>query len=356
MKGLEFPIVGTKNKGQTETFDLSDLISRRKYFEAKIGPEIKKIRDYLKTGTFMAFFVGKKNSGKGTYSNLMAEIFGKDKIALVGVGDLVREVTADWDKYTQSEEYEKLKKSYRGFISFDEATNRLVGRNVSSLLPTELVLALLKVRMEKYKGKAVFLDGLPRDIDQVSYSLFFRDLANVRDDPDMFILIDIPMAVIDERIKYRVVCPICHTSRNTKLLVTKDIGYDKNTKKYVLHCDNPDCRRTEMVRKESDDLGIGPLQGRLIKDEEILRTTFGLHGIPKVLLRNHVAVKDANKYFDNYELTPEYILSWNENKGIVEVGEKPWTIKDDNGEESYSLLAPAVVVALVKQLADVLDL
>lgn len=356
MQGLEFPVVGTKVKGLSENFNLSDLNHRKRYFEAKAGTEIKKIKEYLKTGTFMAFFVGKKNSGKGTYSNLMAEIFGKDKMALVSVGDIVREVTADWGKYTKTEEYEKLEKNYRGFISFDEAVKKLLGRSVSSLLPTELILDLLKVRMERYAGKAVFVDGLPRDIDQVSYSLFFRDLANVRDDPDMFILIDIPMSVIDERIKYRVVCPECHASRNTKLLVTKDIEYDREKNKFILHCDNPECKGAVMIRKESDDLGIEPLRDRLVKDEEILRKTFGLHGMPKILLRNHVTIKDAGKYFDSYELTPEYVLSWNEKKAAVEVGEKPWTVKDDNGKESYSLLAPAVVVVLIKQLADVLDL
>ncbi len=356
MKGMEFPVVGTKVKGLDKVFDLADPKSRKLYFEAKAGREIAKIREYLKNGTFMGFFVGKKNSGKGTYSGMMAEIFGNDKIALVGVGDLVREVHGNWDNFVKTGEYQKLKKAYRGFISFDEAVERLHGRSTSSLLPTEFILALLKVRLEKYKGKAVFLDGLPRDMDQISYSLFFRDLANVRDDPDMFILIDIPMAVIDERIKYRVVCPKCKTSRNLKLLVTKDISYNSKEKKFVLHCDNPDCKKEIMLPKEGDNLGIGPIKDRLIKDEEILKSIMGLHGMPKVLLRNHVAVKDADKYFDRYELTPEYVLSWNENKGMVDVVEKPWTVNDDNGEESYSLMAPTVVVTLIKQLADTLDL
>jgi len=349
-------VVGTKVRGLNTVYNLADPQSRKKYFEAKIGPEIKKIREYLKTGTFMAFFVGKKNSGKGTYSNMIAEIFGQDKIALVGVGDLVREVHSNWDRFVKTDEYRKLKKTYRGFISFEEAVERLHGRSTSSLLPSEFILSLLKVRLEKYQGKAVFLDGLPRDLDQISYSLFFRDLANFRDDPDMFILIDIPISVIDERIKYRVVCPKCKTSRNLKLLVTKDISYDKKNNKFLLHCDNPDCEKEIMLPKEGDNLGIGPIKDRLAKDEEILKSVFGLHGLPKILLRNHVKVTDAAKYFDSYEITPEYVLSRNEKKGTVEVGEKPWTVKDDNGEESYSLLPPAVIVALVKQLADVLDL
>ncbi len=355
MRGLEFPIVGTKVKGLTKTFDLADPKSRKPYFEAKAGDEIAAIRKYLKAGTFMAYFVGKKNSGKGTYSNMVAEIFGQDKVALVSVGDLVREVHAGWDQFVKSDEYRQLKASYRGFISFDEAVERLHGRSTASLLPTEFILALLKVRLAKYSGKAVFLDGLPRDMDQVSYSLFFRDLANLRSDPDMFILIDIPISVIDERIKYRVVCPKCKTSRNLKLLVTKDIEFDPKTEKFIMHCDNPECHRQVMLPKEGDDLGIGPIRERLEKDEEILKKVSGLHGMAKILLRNHVPAVQAKKYFDKYELTPEYVLTRKGDTGVV-VKEKPWTIKDDNGVESNSLLAPAVVVTLVKQLADVLDL
>ncbi len=355
MLDLEFPIVGTKVNGLTQTFDINSLEGRKEYFRAKIGGEIDRIKRYLATGTFMAYLVGKKNSGKGTYSNLMGEIFGKDKIAFVGIGDLVREVHTGWDDFVKTDDYIKLKKNYRGFISFDEAVERLHGRGTTSLLPTEFILSLLKVRLAKYSGKAIFVDGLPRDIDQVSYSLFFRDLANFRDDPDLFVLIDIPLSVIDERIKYRVICPKCRNSRNLKLLVTKDIGYDSKTEKFFLKCDNPECNGERMVPKEGDDLGIGPISERLKKDEQILRMIFDLHGMPKVLLRNHVPANQAEKYYDHYELTPEFVLKRNDKKDTIEVEEKPWTIKDDNGIKSYSLMAPAVVVSMVKQLADVLE-
>ena len=140
-----------------------------------------------------------------------------------------------------------------------------------------------------------------------------------------------------------------------KLLVTKDIEYEPKSQKYVMHCDNPVCNRQVMLPKEGDDLGIEPIRGRLEKDEEILKRVSGLHGMPKILLRNHVPVAEADKYFDNYELTPEFVLKRKGETG-VEVEEKPWTVKDDSGVESYSLMAPAVVVGLIKQLADVLDL
>ena len=354
MKGLEFPIIGTKTKGVTEKFDINSPGGRKKYFEAKAGDEIALIRKYLKNRTFVAYLIGKKNSGKGTYSQIFTEIFGDDNISLVSIGDIVRNVSADWDNFKKSEKYEKLKKLYRGYLSFDDACDTLIGRSTDKLLPTEFVLALLKLHIRELKGKTLFIDGLPREMDQVSYSLFFRDLIDYRDDPDMFILIDIPEAVIDERIKYRVVCPECKNTRNIKLLITNKVEFSKKEGKYYLLCDSPRCKGGHrMLAKEGDNLGIDPIRGRLDKDEEILRKAFALHGIPKILLRNHVSYTEAKKYFDDYEITPEY--SFKNKKGKIEVTEKAWTIIDDNGIMSVSLLSAPVVVSLLKQLAEVLE-
>ncbi|PIZ46004.1 hypothetical protein COY30_00840 [Candidatus Woesebacteria bacterium CG_4_10_14_0_2_um_filter_44_9] len=354
MKGLEFPIIGTKIKNLTKKFDLTSPQTRKAYFEVKCGDEIDHIREFLKTGNFMAFLLGKKNSGKGTYSHLFTEIFGEGRVTLVSVGDVVRETHANWKTFQKSQDYLKLKQLYRGYISFDEAVKALLGRSTGKLLPTEFILALLKFKLAKLGGKSVFIDGLPREIDQVSYSLYFRDLAGFTDARDLFILIDIPESVIDERIKYRVVCPICHDLRNRKLLIPQKINYDVKQKEFNLICDNPACKGAVMEEKEGDDLGIEPLRPRLAKDEEILKKAFALHGIPKILLRNHVSVTEAKKYFDDYEITPEYVLSWDKKARKVKVNQKPWTVSDDNGVESYSLLAAPVMVSLLKQMADVL--
>lgn len=174
MKGLEFPIIGTKVKGLTKKFDLTSPAGRKEYFQAKAGDEITHIKEFLKDGNFMAFLLGKKNSGKGTYSHLFTEIFGEEKVAILSVGDIVREIHTNWEKFSKSADYEKLKKYYRGYISFEDAVNALLGRSQDKLLPTEFILALLKLKISKLKGKSVFVDGLPREMDQVSYSLYFR--------------------------------------------------------------------------------------------------------------------------------------------------------------------------------------
>lgn len=355
MKNLEFPIIGTKVPGLQKKFDLSSPEGRKLYFEAKVGDEIKHIKKYLDDNTFIAYFLGKKGSGKGTYSKLLSEIFGEHKIAHVSVGDLVRE-TDDWARFRKGTRFERLKKYYRGYVSFDDIVKSLSSRSTAKLLPTEFILALLKAHIDDLQGKAVFIDGLPRAMDQVSYSLYFRDVINYRDDPDFFMLIDIPEAVIEERIKNRVVCPICQTSRNIKLLITSKVGFDKRSKEFYLECDNPTCKGARMVRKEGDEKGLEPIRERLVNDENLIKTAFELHGIPKILARNHVPVLDAVKYFDDYEITPVYSFKWDSKKAIVEVVEKPWTVKDDSGVKSFSLLAPPVVVTVLKQMVEVLEL
>lgn len=356
MKNLEFPIIGTKVKSLNKKFHLNSPEGRKIYFEAKVGDEIKHIRNFLRgRNTFIAYFLGKKGSGKGTYAKLLEEIFGSDKIAHVSVGDLVRD-TDDWDNFKKSKTYDRLKRYYRGYISFDEIVKSLSSRSTTKLLPTEFILALLKAHIDDLQGKAIFIDGLPRGMDQVSYSLYFRDIINYRDDPDFFVLIDIPEVVIDERIKFRVVCPKCQTSRNLKLLVTSKIGFDTKHNEFYLVCDNPECEGARMVRKEGDEKGLEPIRERLMNDEALIKTAFDLHGVPKILLRNHIPVAVAKKFYDLYEITPEYKFKWNAKKKKVEVIEKPWIVKDDNGVDSYSLLAPPVLVTLIKQMAEVLDL
>ncbi len=358
MKGLEFPIIGTKVKGLNKRFDLNSVSGREEYFKAKVGDEIEHLKKYLKKNTFVGFLLGKKNSGKGTYSKLLMEIFGEEKIAHVSVGDLVRE-TDNWDSFRKTKRFKLLRNYYRGYVSFEEVVRSLSERSTSKLLPTEFIVALLKAHIDELQGKAIFIDGLPRAMDQVSYSLYFRDIINYRDDPDFFVLIDIPESVIEERMKFRVVCPICQTSRNTKLLITSKIEYDEKKKAFYLLCDNPGCEgvgKTRMVPKEGDEKGLEPIRERLMKDEELIRTAFSLYGVPKVLLRNHVPVKEALKYFDEYELTPEYSFVWDSKGKKVKILENSWTVKDDNGIECYSLLAPPVVVSMIKQMVEVLDL
>jgi adenylate kinase family enzyme len=246
-----------------------------------------------------------------------------------------------------------LEKNYRGFTPLDKIIKSLEERNTKTLLPTELILALVKSEIAKKGKKAIFIDGFPRQLDQISYSLFFRDLIDYRQDPDVFVLIDVPEAVIDERVKYRVICPLCNTPRNLKLLPTKKVEYENN--KFHLICDNSDCQEKRMVTKEGDELGIEPIKKRLETDEKLIKQAFSLYGIPKILLRNSVPADKVKEYVDDYEITPEFVYEKND-KDEIKITEKPWEILDDNEVSSNSLMPPPVVVSLIKQMVEVLGI
>ncbi len=360
MTGAPFPIFKTKIVGITQKFMLEDPVERRKYFELKAGPEIEKLRDWLRENTFVGFLLGPKNSGKGTYSKLFMEAVGSERVAHISVGDIVRGVHKDLEDGKKKKELlEFLRRRYRGFITIEKALDVILGRDTKTLLPTEIILALVEREIDRIGRKAIFIDGFPRNIDQISYSLYFRALVGYRDDPDFLVFIDVPEAVIDERMKYRVVCPLCQSPRNVKLLRTKDVGYDTAKKEFYLLCDNPSCAgygKSRMIAKEGDELGIEAIRERIEIDRKVMQSLLELQGVPKVYLRNSIPADVAKEYVDDYEITPSYRYEYDEGSGGVKVIEEPWVVKDDEGKEAYSLLPAPVAVALIKQTARVLGL
>lgn len=354
----EFPLIKNKTGGMEEKFDLSDPASRKKYFQAKAGDEIEKLKKFFGEGkTFIVYFLGKKNAGKGTYTKLLMEIFGKDKIGHISVGDIVRDVHADMEDETKKKELiEYLKSNYRGYISAEEGVEALLSRDTKTLLPNEFILALAKREIDRQGKKSIFIDGFPRNFDQISYSLFFKQLIDYREDPDIFAAIDIPEPVINDRMKARVVCPVCHAPRNLKLLATKEVGYDKEKKEHYLICDDPECKGARMGAKEGDNLGIESIRDRMVMDDKLIEKVFSLHGVPKILLRNAIPADKAGEIADDYEITPEYSYEYDEKNNKVNVIKKPYIVEDDEGIEVYSLLAPPVALTLIKQLVKVLSL
>src|SRR3989344_2411692 len=326
--GFNFPIFRTKREDVKKRFNLNDPAERQEYFEFKAGREIAKLKEYFsRGGTFVAYLLGKKNSWKGTYAKLFMEVVGAEKEAFL----------------------EFVRKNYRGFHSTEETLDFFKKRSTAVLLPSELVVMLIKYEISKRPRQAIFVDGFPRAMDQVTYSLYLRELIGYRDDPDFFVFISLPNAVIDERIKYRVICPICKTPRSMRLLPTNNVGFDEAQKAFYLMCDGPSCKSARMVSKEGDELGVKPLEERLATDGKIMAQLLKLHGVPKVYLRNAVPVAKAKEYADDYEITPAYEYEYDASEKRVKVTERPWMVKDDEGELSYSLLPPAVCLALIKQ-------
>lgn len=336
-----------------KAYDLDSIAERRLYYQDKVGPEIEFLRDYFRNNTFLAYWLAPKQAGKGTYMNGLKEIFGTEIFTHISVGDLVRSADVEFQaKGKKSEVYTYATQNYRGDMQLDDAFKALTGRSTKTLVPTELIMALLRQAIEKNTKKSLFIDGFPRNLDQVSYSLYFRELVNYRNDPDIFILINAPVTVLDERMKQRRTCLTCGNSRNMITLPTQEIGYDKERDEYYLVCDLPGCKGGRMVAKEGDHLGLETIKDRILADIDVMKRARNLYGIPKIELFNSLEKGKAFDYVDEYECTSECVYS-HDSKGKVKVSKELWEV-EDGAQRYYSLLPAAVVVQLVKQLAGVL--
>ncbi len=348
---VDYKWVKTRIPGDKKEFDLSDPAQRKLYFAHKAGDEIHKLREFMKSNTFIVYMMAPKMAGKSTYLNLLREIVGEDAFETVSVGDQVRNAHEDYEKNgKKSDVYKYCSKNYRGMMSLDDAFDALVGRSAAKLLPTEFILTLIKMAIEKVGRKTIFLDGFPRSMDQVSYSLYFRELVDFRDDPDLFLLMHLPVAVIDARIKARRACPKCRDSRNLVLLPTKEFGYDEEEDEFYLMCDNPGCEKTRLEPKEGDDKGIGTIENRLTTDLELMQQARKMHRIPKIELYNSVHKEKAAQLFEDYELTKESSYKVGAD-GIVTREEKSFVVKD-HGEDFVSLHSAPVAIQLVRQLVN----
>jgi len=343
---------------KSKNLNLNTVTGRAKYFQKHAQKEIEEIKEYLDSKTFVGFLLAKKSAGKGTYSKMFQEVIGQDRVVTISIGDLVRETHAKLDENPNNikELINKLVPNYRGYISLEDSLKAFLDRNQSTLIPSEFILALIKEKLSEFPDKAVFIDGFPRGMDQITYALYFRQIMNLRPDPDFFVLINVPETIIEERIKTRVICPTCNTARNMKLLPSEFADYNKKTKEIFLICDNVDCagyKKQAMVKKDGDELGLEPIRNRIKNDAELIKQALQLHGIPKVILNNSIPVKDKEKYKE-YEITPEFVHKVDEANKKVKVIEKPWIVKDDEGNDSYSLLAAPVVLSMIKQIHSIL--
>ncbi len=353
---LKIPFFNSKSYAVSRSFDLNDPVERKLYFKEKLGDKIEQIKEFLDSRTFVGYLMAKKQAGKGTYAKMFEEIVGSDRFQHVSIGDLVRKAGEDIgypDKKREIENY--LENNYRGFLSVTAALASLQNREQGALLPTDLILALVKMEIDRIGNKALFIDGLPRNLDQISYSLYFRDLINHREDPDFFVLIDVPETLIDLRMTGRKVCPLCKTSKNLTLNPSKFVVPDDSDNGYSLLCDNERCvgyGKEKLVSKEGDSEGKESIRERLDTEGELMSTANSLQGIPKVLIRNTIPVTQSSVYVENFEISPSF--SYTNVRGEIEIARKPLVLIDDDGIESYSLSGACVVVSMVDQIYKIL--
>lgn len=348
--------INSKELGSNLSYDLTKPAERYKYFHNKLGKEIDDIKKFLEGNTFVGFLLAKKGAGKGTYSKMFEEVFGSDRFAHISVGDVVRDVHSILSNKEHAIELKDyLIKNYRGFISLDDAIESFLNYSQDKLITSEFILTIVKREVEKTGRRGLFIDGIPRDLDQISHALFFRDLINFRNDPDFFVVLDVPESVIEERINYRRICPLCNTSKNIKLNPTKFVRYDKKDEEYCLLCDNRDCvgyEKEKLVLKKGDDRGLELIRERLDRDGALIEHAKKIVGIPVIFIPGAVPVDLARDFYDDYELNPEFIYT-GEGKNL-NIERKSWVVEDDNGVKHHVLMAATVVLSLIKNIHNIL--
>ena len=359
---MNFPYFNTKELSDGRTYNLTDPAERLQYFHAKLGSKIDEVKEYLEHNSFVGYMLAKKIAGKGTYAGMFTEIVGQERFAHISAGDVVRDAHVLLDSPEEAMERERkellsyIDKHYRGYISAEEAIKALLNRSNDRVsVPSELMLTLLKREIDRVGKKALFVDGMPRSLDQISYSLYFRDLINYRNDPDFFIFIDVAEEIIDMRIRGRVVCPVCKTSKNMLTNPGKFVRHDTETGEYYLVCDNAVCPGYEKARyysKEGDVAGKDTIAERLKSDGELMEMSMGLQGMPKVLIRSSYPVDEALGYIEDYEIQP--VFKYKGTGDNIEVMTEPWIFKDDEGVDSYSIYAATYVVSMFSQIHKIL--
>lgn len=329
-------------------YDLLNPNERKIFFNKFLGKEIENIRAYMKSKTFICYAMSPKMAGKGTFLGLLGEIVGQQYFTTISVGDLFRKADEDYRQNGKdSETYKYIVKNHRGYSKPEDLADSLINRSTKTVSPTELALILLKKEIDKLTHQSIFIDGFPRTVDQVSYSLYMRDLIGYRNDPDYFMFINVPIKLIDIRIKDRRVCPKCGNSKNLTTNPSSICDIDKNTNETIMYCDKPNCTKEIMVPKEGDNLGVQNIADRIEADLELIGMARNLYGIPKIEVFNSIPVSEVEKYLNDFEVTKEYYFE--KEHGKIVRKEKD-LIFEENGEKYVSLLPSANVVQIMRQI------
>ncbi len=137
-----------------------------------------------------AIIFGPPGAGKGTYSSRLQAALGVDVIA---TGDI-----------------------FRDLLKADSELGRTVKSYVEKgmLVPDEIVMKILKERINKTGKKGFILDGYPRTLEQAKT---LEEITGI----DVVIQLDVPDWILIERSSTRRICKNCGTVYNIRYLKPK---------------------------------------------------------------------------------------------------------------------------------------
>lgn len=136
-------------------------------------------------------FLSPPAAGKGTFSAYLVKNYNYVQIS---TGDILRERS-------------KIDESLKNIMSS------------GGLVSDELIMEIVKDKLESIKGKSFILDGIPRTLNQAKeLQKIFNELSI--NDFDV-ISIDVDKDILLNRVTGRVICPNCHESFNQNIVEFK---------------------------------------------------------------------------------------------------------------------------------------
>lgn len=206
-------------------------------------------------------FLGPPGSGKGTYSSRIGPKLG---IPHISTGDLLRK--------------EVKEKS-------DLGKKAQIYMNAGDLVPDELVIKILKKRIEESDCKKGFiLDGFPRTIDQA------KSLNNITD-IDVVINLYLPDDILIEKLTARRVCRNCGNNYNVAEIHREGINMPALLPKVEGKCDK--CEG-ELYQRDDDK-------------EDVIKDRLEIYYQKTKPLINYYKEKSLLKQF-NVNSTPEFMV------------------------------------------------
>lgn len=328
----------------------------KKLFRERLGETFDKFVKFSGEKNFVAFFLAKKNAGKGTYAHLLMDLTD-GAIEHISVGDLYRDALRLAESDGGREELRKIFSSYyHGAETPDMLLNILQGHEFKKSLPTDLVLSLLEHAMAKKEGKSIIVDGFPRTLDQVEVAMQMKADFEAKGRPAVFVEINCPDSVLMERTAHRRACPNCGEPRNIKLLLTDKLEYEEETGEFHLICDNQKCDNVRMLKKQGDDKGAQEVAERNKLMVELMKEVRDKAQKHHLVVRNAVPTDEAHaQNHDMDDFTTAASLSYDHGTKQVKRDFAHWKVKDDEGRESYSRWPEAVVVEMIQKMGEWID-
>ena len=321
------------------------------FFQNRLGEKLEQLKTLLDHSPVVLFFLAKKNAGKGTYAKLLNDITD-NRLVHISVGDLVREagkravesdlpfikeVISFYD--TPVSEYELMEIFKHG------------ASQTQSLLPTPVIIALIKRAMSLNSGRSIIIDGFPRGKDQAGLSIKMKNEFKGGGTPSAFVEIDCADEILLARLMDRRICPNCQTPKHIKLLLTEKIDYEPLTGEFHLICDRPECGGARMIRKQGDADGPEVVKER----QRIMAELFGMvkdnSGGDYLVVKNHVPVSESHMHHSD-DFTTSATLLWDDAYGRVVRKFDKWVIKDEYDNDVYSRWPEPVVADLASVLYD----